>query len=165
MTNSRRLCLIFLTPLFLATAADARGNEVIRLSEPVTVTDRYEEFGAPLTDGGPVLTLSQVVAEGDRHLGQPVLLRTEVAKVCQKKGCFFIARDGDTVARVTFRDYEFFIPTDSGGKEVTLAGVFERRALSAEQAEHLAADLGEPEADFAPVEYHIVASAIRIPRG
>lgn len=161
----RRLCLLCLAPLVLAPAADSRGEEVIRLSEPVTVTESYEEFGAPLTESGPTLTLSQVVAEGDRHLGTPVLLRTEVSKVCQKKGCFFIARDGDTVARVTFRDYEFFIPTDSGGKEVTLAGVFERRTLSAEQAAHLAADLGDPDAEFAPFEYHIVASAIRIPRG
>ena len=90
---------------------------------------------------------------------------TRVAKVCQKKGCFFIAQDGDAVARVKFKDYAFFIPTDSADKQVTLTGVFTRKELTAEQASHYAADEGRTEASAkARSEYQIVASSIRIPK-
>jgi hypothetical protein len=155
------LLLAVATALLCGAAA---AGEVIRLSEPVTVTDEYEEFGAPLAVGGDVMTLSNLVDAGERLLGKPVLVRTEVVKVCQKKGCFFIARDGDATARVTFKDYEFFVPTDSGGKQVTLAGTFDRKVLSDEQRAHLAEDLGEPGTLPDPFEYHIVATSVRIPR-
>ena len=65
--------------------------------------------------------------------------------------------------RITFEDYGFFIPTDSSGKQATLAGVFSRKPLKAEQAEHLAEDLGEAPAEDTPdFEYAIVATGIRI---
>ena len=83
-----------------------------------------------------------------------------------KKGCFFIARDWDTMARVTFKDYGFFIPTDSADKQVILSGTFSRSQLSAEQADHYASDLGVSglEAAIPQFEYLIVANSIRIPR-
>jgi len=68
-------------------------------------------------------------------------------------------------ARVSFKDYEYFIPTDSGGKDVVLLGTFSRKSVSREEAEHYATDLGET-ATSSPerFEYSIVASAIKIPR-
>ena len=128
---------------------------------------RPAHLGAPFEAEGPALRLEELVVNSDRYLGSKVVVTTRIAKVCQKKGCFFIAQDGDAVARVTFKDYGFFIPTDSGGKEVTLAGVFERRELSESQARHYQDDLGESRArpPAGGVEYQIVATSIRIPRG
>lgn len=140
--------------------------DVVRLSEPVAATEAWEDFGAPLPEG-PARSLAEVVEASDAMDGEDVKIATEVVQVCQKKGCFFIARDGEATARVTFRDYEFFVPTDSAGKQVVLAGTFERRAISGEQAAHYAEDLGEtPPADPDDgFEYAIVADAIRVPRG
>jgi len=161
------LCLA-IAPLALA-AADA--GEVVRLSEPVAATADWEEFGASVDDSGEPVSLRELVAAGDEQAGHEVLLKTRIAKVCRKKGCFFIARDGNAVARITFKDYGFFIPTDSAGKEVLLNGTFERREITAAQAKHYRKDLGEDPAKdggVAPAagsEYHIVATAIRIPKG
>ena len=165
------LCLA-IAPLALA-AAD--GEDVVRLSEPVAATADWEEFGARVDDSGEPVSLQELVAAGDEHAGQDVLLKTRIAKVCRKKGCFFIARDGDAVARITFKDYGFFIPTDSAGKEVLLNGTFERREITAAQARHYREDLGEDlgedaagkagDATAARTEYHIVATAVRIPKG
>lgn len=157
------LCLA-LAPLALA-AADT--GEAVRLSEPVATTADWEEFGASVDDSGEPVSLQELVAAGDEQAGREVLLKTRIAKVCRKKGCFFIARDGNTVARITFKDYGFFIPTDSAGKEVLLNGTFERREITAAQANHYRQDLGEEAADApaAGTEYHIVATAIRIPKG
>lgn len=146
-------------------AAPLAAEDVVRLSEPVATSEAWEDFGAPLPEG-EASTLAALVADAEAMNGQNVLVETEVVQVCQKKGCFFIARDGEATARITFRDYGFFVPTDSVGKQVVLAGTFERRAITAEQAAHYAEDLGEAPAEAMEdgFEFAIVADAVRVPR-
>jgi hypothetical protein len=143
----------------------AAEGEVKRLSEPVAVTATHEVFGAKLPENGTPLSLGDLIKDNDKYQDQESLLATRIAKVCQKKGCFFVATQGSSTARVSFKDYGFFIPTDSGGKDVVLLGTFSRKSVTKEQAEHYAADLGET-AESAPerFEYSIVASAVKIPR-
>jgi hypothetical protein len=149
----------------LCTLLCAQAGEPIRLSEPVEVTATHETFGAPLPPSMEVQSLASVVEHADDYLQKNVALNTRIAKVCQKKGCFFVATDGAISARVTFKDYEFFIPTDSGGKDVELVGTFDRKTLDPKRAAHYAKDLGEEPAAQPPAyEYVIVASAVRIPR-
>ncbi len=151
--------------LVLPALAFAAGGNVIRLSEPVAATATHETFGAPLPDGKPI-SLSEAVAAMDERDGEAVLIETEVVEVCRKKGCFFIARDGGTTARVKFVDYGFFVPTDTGGKRVTLAGTLERVELSAAQAAHYAEDAGGDPSTAAPgFEIRITASGVRVPKG
>lgn len=152
------------TLLLLSITLAAHG-EALRLSEPVERGDGYEVYGAPLADASPGAGLAETLARAEDLEGQPVRVTTRVAKVCQKKGCFFIATEGAASARVTFADYGFFIPTDSGGKTVTLVGTLSRQALSPERAAHYAQDLGEapPEAAAPREEYAIVATSVLIP--
>jgi len=139
---------------------------VKRLSEPVEVTTTHEVFGSSLPASGTPLSLGELMDNNDKYLDQEVLVETRIAKVCQKKGCFFVAQQGASTARVTFKDYGFFIPSDSGGKDVVLLGIFSRKSVSKEEAEHYSADLGEKvAAEPEKFEYSIVASAIRIPKG
>jgi len=158
----RTLLILGIMSFTLGVSAD---NEVKRLSEPVLVTDTHEFFGATLPDQATPVRLDELINAGDKYQDQEVLVATRIAKVCQKKGCFFVATEGAATARVSFKDYGFFIPTDSGGKDVLLLGTFSRTSVSKEEAEHYATDLGEtavssPE-DF---QYSIVASAVQIPR-
>lgn len=156
---------LILTSILIGSGAAWAADDVIRLSEPVASTATHETFGAPLPDG-KAIPLSQAVAEMAENVSEPVVVETEVVKVCQKKGCFFLARDGDTTARVKFKDYGFFIPTDSGGKTVTLAGTLARVEVSPEQAAHFASDAGEdPETASAGFEVRVTATSVRIPRG
>jgi hypothetical protein len=143
----------------------AADNKVQRLSEPVEVTATHNIFGGALPESGTPLSLANLLGNSDKYLDQEVLVATRIARVCQKKGCFFLAQDGPSIARVTFKDYGFFIPTDSAGKDVVLLGTFSRKPVSKQEAEHYSADLGE-KAAIAPerFEYSIVASAISIPR-
>lgn len=166
----RRMTRMMMMSSVLATgllAAPVSAEEtVVRLSEPVQATDSYEDFGAVLPEADTVYRLDEAIARLDELAGRMVLIETEVQQVCRKKGCFFIAREGTAVARVRFQDYGFFIPTDSAGKTVRLAGTIERVELTPKQAAHFAEDLGEP-ADAAPMpefEIQITASAVRIPR-
>lgn len=160
-----RLLTGLLASAFLAPAALAE-NEVVRLSEPVNETETFEDFGAVLPESDDLHSLGEAISRLDELAGQSVVIETEIQQVCQKKGCFFIARDGQATARVRFQDYGFFIPTDSAGKVVKLAGTLERVELTPQQAAHFAEDLGEdPDADrMADFEYQVMATAVRIPR-
>jgi starvation-inducible outer membrane lipoprotein len=159
--------LILTVALMLpATSLFAQETEVIRLSEPVQVTDTYEVFGADVSTWEAPVSLSELVASTENYSGKEITLETEVAQVCQKKGCFFVANDGEHSARITFKDYGFFIPTDSKGKKVTLVGTFEVKELSEKQAKHFAEDAGENSDTINGVqkEYTIVATSVKIPK-
>lgn len=155
------LCLAF------GAAIAASPSDVVRLSEPVEATAAYEVFGAPMADKSAGLTLSDVIQGGDDYLDKSVRITTEVVEVCQKKGCFFIARDAEHTARVKFADYAFFVPSDIAGREVTLVATFHREELSAEQAAHYAEDVGKPTSGALAVamEYQLVATSVLVPRG
>ena len=162
-----RFLQVILSTMFvgIAPVLFAAQSDVTRLSEPVEVTATHEFFGGTLPEGGEPISLSDLMNNSQDYLDHEVLVETRIAKVCQKKGCFFVAQQGPSTVRVSFKDYGFFIPTDSGGKEVVLLGTFSRKSVSQEEAEHYAADLGEtktpaPEA----FEYSIVATAVKIPR-
>ncbi len=160
----KKFALIAVAAFCAPLAADA--GDVIRLSEPVQSTDDYEVFGAPVGELEDALPLAQIIAAGDLYADRQVTATATVSQVCQKKGCFLVAQDGEAVARVTFVDYSFFVPTDSGGKEVTLVGTFSRKSITEAQARHFAEDAGQdPAAIVGPrEEYAIVATSVVIPR-
>ncbi|MFK7958053.1 MAG: DUF4920 domain-containing protein [Lysobacterales bacterium] len=150
--------------LVLVSGLSPLHGEVIRLSEPVAQDAHSETFGAQMPDGNTEMTLSQVMSEPARFADQTVMVSARVDKVCQKKGCFFIAQDEDALVRVAFKDYGFFVPTDIAGRRVTLAGQLVKREISAEQAQHYRADLGGAGPTIeAGLVYEIIASAVRVP--
>lgn len=151
--------------LAVAAVSPALAEGVTRLSEPVETGEGYEVFGSPLARAGEPQRLAEIIAAGDEYTGRVVHATATVSQVCQHKGCFFVAQDGDAMARVTFVDYSFFVPTDSGGKEVTIVGTFNRKVLSEAQARHFAADAGQDPAKIVGPreEYSIVATSVVIP--
>lgn len=152
--------------LFCSTTLFAQESEVIRLSEPVKETESYEVFGAEVSDWEEPFSLTEIINRQDEFSDNEITLKAEVTEVCQKKGCFFIAQDGNYTARITFKDYGFFVPTDSDGKAVTLVGVFSVKELSEEQAKHYAEDAGEDPDDIEgpQKEYSIVATSVMVPK-
>jgi hypothetical protein len=144
-------------------AATSLSADVVRLSEPVAATEAYETFGSPLPEQPAAISLGTLLDNGSEYLGEAVVIRTRVAQVCQAKGCFFIAQEGAHAARVSFKDYSFFVPSDISGRTVTLAGSLVRRELSEEQAAHLNDD-AESDAVRAGAQFEIVATSVRVPR-
>lgn len=171
---------LFLTSaLFILTSNQAISAEVLRLSEPVQQNETSETFGTPITEASLAklesTNLSALLNQANARSHQTTVLQTRVAKVCQKKGCFFIAQEGQHRIRVSFKDYGFFVPTDIGGKQVTLVGELVTREVSQELAEHFSKDLNfskgtgsqnlEDETSLpSGTVYEFVASSVRIPR-
>ena len=148
------------TGLLCAQVGEA---DVTRLSEPVVVTDESEVFGAPLDADARPTSLAELLDKPLDYVGTAIRLETRISQVCQKKGCFMIATNGNQAVRVSFKDYAFFVPTDTGGKTVTLTGTLIERELSEEQAAHLREDAGSDTIQ-AGLVYEIVADSVSIPR-
>ena len=106
-----------------------------------------------------------VASDGSSYVGKSVRVNARVSKVCKKKGCFFIAQEGNSVVRIAFKDYSFFVPTDISGKRVTFVGEVIAREVTAEEADHLAEDIGEDGTEIKSGNvFEIVASSVRVPR-
>ncbi len=147
------------------------AGESLRLSEPTQKDEFSETFGAPLIKLPKAVSLSDLLQTPDSYLDQSVTVKARVAKVCQKKGCFFIAQQGNESIRVAFKDYGFFVPTDIDGRQVTLVGQLIVRDVSPAQARHFSQDLGTNGSADGSVKneiksgrvFEIVASSVRVP--
>ena len=163
----KRLLLLCLFLSFGSTAfaqQQSQEKEVVSLSDPVESTEQYEVYGSKLETSQQPLRLEALLAKSDSYKNQKVVAKGQIKQVCQKKGCFFILADGEKEARITFKDYSFFIPTNTAGKKVVLKGTFNVKELSEEKAKHYARDAGEdPEKVKGPQEeYSLVATSVKI---
>tara|TARA_B100001057_G_scaffold435699_1_gene466213 strand:+ start:66 stop:581 length:516 start_codon:yes stop_codon:yes gene_type:complete len=153
--------------LFLVATvlAGTESTTVLRLSEAVETGPNYEVFGAPMPDKTVGLSLTELIAQKQDYLGKEVRVSATITQVCQAKGCFFIAMQDEKWARITFRDYAFFVPTNTANSRVLIEGIFSEAELSSTQAQHYQADLGSRDnsADDGPSrEYSIIASSVLI---
>lgn len=161
----KKILLVIFGLLFAVNIAVAQENDkVVRLSEPVETGEDYEVFGSEFPDDAQFFALGYLVRNSNVFEGQEIATSGTIKQVCQKKGCFFILTDGKNEARITFKDYEFFIPTNSAGKEVRLVGTFDVKELSEEEGRHYAKDAEEDldELKGQQVEYQIEASTVKI---
>ena len=165
---AKKRFILCATGVLLCVAMVVQAETVVRLSEPVATTPLTETFGVPIDSAidpsVPPVSLSQLLEQGERALGETVKLEATVGKVCQKKGCFFVAQDGEHTIRVAFKDYGFFIPTNSALKRVTLVGELTAVVLTPQQSAHLVQDAPGAEIVAGP-QFEFLASAVRIPKG
>lgn len=157
-----KLLLIASLLCFAVTAV----ADVLRLSEPTHSDTVSETFGAPMDELPAVVLLSDVLQAPETYSDHAVTVNAKVAKVCQKKGCFFIAQQGNHSVRVAFKDYGFFVPTNIDGRQVTLVGQVVVRDVSPKQAEHFTKDLATKDRNSGIKSgrvVEIVASSVRVP--
>lgn len=91
----------------------------------------------------------------------------KVMDVCSKKGCWMMITSGNITARVTFKDYGFFVPTSLKGKTVLVTGVLSVEELSEDEARHYAEDAGQSKEQIQAIkgtqkEYGIEATTVEV---
>ena len=99
-----------------------------------------------------VSRLPEVLAAAEQHTQEPVLVRGRISEVCQRKGCWTILVDGDASIRVRFKNYGFFLPTDSSGRTAYVEGVVKIEMLSEKQARHYASESEASESEASESE-------------
>jgi len=76
----------------------------------------------------------------------------EIAEVCSSKGCWLTMElpNGKSM-RVTFKDYDFFVPKNSQGFPVILEGVATLTETDVKTQRHYAEDAGKSEEEIARI--------------
>lgn len=121
--------------------------------------DAWEKFGADVP-AGPVVPLSQALADPAAHEGQPRVFSGRVVDVCQKKGCWVMLEDAGQGARVLLGDHDFYVPKDVRGP-AQVHGVLARTTLSPAARAHTAEEASTP-TPVPDVEYRILADGVQV---
>lgn len=95
---------------------------------------------------------------------KPIQVTGTIDKVCKKKGCWMVLKDGESQARILMKNYGFTVPVDCDGKQAAVEGTLKTRVFTEGQVKHLAEDGGEDPSKVTGTrtEYVITASGIRI---
>ena len=112
------------------------------------------------------VALSEVLSSPEKYDGQTLRTEGVVRQVCQKAGCWMelATTEKSTGARVTFKDYGFFVPKDAQRSHAKVEGTIKLTELSESRAKHYT-DEGATVprgADGKPREIQIVASAVEL---
>ena len=114
----------------------------------------------------PGVALARLLEAPQRHEGKTVTVEGKVRKACQRKGCWMelAASEKALGVRVTFKDYGFFVPLDSAGRQAKVEGEVIVNELSEETAKHYESEGATVPrgADGKPREIQIVASAVEL---
>lgn len=82
-----------------------------------------------------------------------VKIKGEVVAACQVKGCWMTADLGNgQTMRIRFKDYAFFVPKDSGGKQFYAQGIASWDETSVAELQHYAEDAGKSKAEIAKIK-------------
>lgn len=157
--------LLFLFGTVVAQNTEAQTNkDYIQLSDPVAETEAYRVFGSSFDNELPGVSLDDLIDKAEKFNGRTVSTEGKIKQVCQKKGCFFMLETDKQQVRISFKDYSFFIPTNTAGSMVKLNGTFDVKTISEKDAKHYAEDAGnDPDAITGPQEeYALVATSVVI---
>jgi len=127
---------------------------------PTPVAPEAKHFGAAFA-----LVANQPLSKSLKTKEDKVFQVTgTIDKVCRKKGCWMVLKDGESTARVLMKDYGFTVPVNCDGKVAAVEGTLKTRTFTEGQAKHLAEDGGEDPSKVkgTRTEYVITASGIRI---
>jgi hypothetical protein len=130
-----------------------------------------QKYGAAITNG-PTAKLGELLKEPERYQASPIIVEGEVRRACNRKGCWMeLATSHDPEApgfRVTFKDYGFFVPTDSAGAHARIQGTVEIETIEASHVQHLeeeGARFEHKAADGTARETRFVATGVELERG
>ena len=124
-------------------------------------------FGKEISEEGAIHSADLVDAMRDRE-SLAIKVKGIVNEVCQAKGCWLtMDLDQDQVMRVTFKDYGFFVPVNSSGKNVTIEGTVQKQTVTVDMLKHYAKDAGKSDQEISSINeseisYIFVADGVLI---
>lgn len=133
-----------LTALALvACAAEAEPSARLGSSEvPNQAAEEPPEgdlFGEAPDRALPLTSLGAIVAEPEAHRDQVVRTEGQIARVCQRMGCWMELRESEDgpAVRIPMAGHSFFLPRDAAGRQAQIQGRVALRELSPEARAHL----------------------------
>lgn len=127
-----------------------------------------KRYGAPIQSTSRQ-ALSEVLASPGAHAGKTVVVEGQVRRACSRKGCWMelaASKEADAPGcRVTFKDYGFFVPTDSAGSSARVEASVEVAKLEPSYVAHMeqeGARFANKKADGSAEEVRLVATGVEL---
>lgn len=144
--------LVVLALFFLASCKNEKVKNVEKEVEKQEVS--YLSFGDEIEDDNVISKEEMAkkykgLKEGDTI---NVKFASKINTVCKSKGCWMNLDLGEEQESfVKFKDYGFFMPLNSDGREVIVNGKAFVKTTSVEELRHFAEDGGKSEAEIAKI--------------
>lgn len=100
-----------------------------------------QQYGAGVTLRDKPTPLASAI--DGKMFSKTITIVGNVKEVCSVKGCWMIVTGGGKKARVTFKDYGFFMPRNLVGERIVATGVLSVETVSEADARHYAEDAGK----------------------
>jgi hypothetical protein len=145
-----------------AAAAPSSGSANAAPAGKVSVA----RYGAALEPASTV-PLATLLSDPKAYAAQTVTTEGKVQRACSSKGCWMEIGSGEDACRVTFKDYAFFVPTDSAGATAKIQGRLDTREVEAAAVQHLEAEgarFRNKKPDGSATEVRLIASAVELRR-
>ena len=112
------------------------------------------------------ITMDALMSDAKTYANKNVRVDGTISAVCRKKGCWMTLGGKDKLARarVTFKNYAFFVPLDAGGGTASIEGIVELKTMSEAERAHLAEDAGKKIDEIPQSEVRIMATAVEVSR-
>jgi len=150
----------------MAVACESGSGKVsdATITPQDTVSGNYGEYVA----NSEVVNVEALYASLTATGGFEGKVMVEIKEVCKSKGCWMIVKlPNDEEMRVTFKDYKFFVPTNSAGFVAVIEGKATRKSTSMETLRHYAEDAGKSPEEIEEIDgpqegYAFVAHGVLI---
>ncbi len=91
-----------------------------------------------------IIAMNQFVTQIANQDSLETTLKGKITSCCQKKGCWMtLSLENGEEMMVRFKDYGFFVPLDSEGKEVIIHGMAKKEMVPVDELKHYAEDAGK----------------------
>ncbi len=138
----------------LCVMACKTENKKVEVQEIEMKTVNYTSIGEEITAESAKSASDMAQVYKAMRIGDTINTKMigMVDEVCQSKGCWMKIKlkDGEQVM-VKFKDYGFFMPKDSAGKEVVLNGMAYVNELPVDELRHYAEDAGKSAEEIAAI--------------
>lgn len=145
--------ILFVSFLIFLSACNNNNCETEKNSSNLVNENSISCFGDSITIDGATeanLVSTKLVGKDSMELK----IKGNIVNVCQKKGCWLELNVGlQKTMRVTFKDYSFFVPINSVGKNAILEGYAYIDTTSIEMLKHYAEDAGQTKKEIEAIKY------------
>ena len=114
----------------------------------------FVSFGDKISNEEVVTSKEMLLKFEDMTFGDTINVKfaSEIKEVCAAKGCWMkLPLSEEKEVMVRFKDYGFFMPLDSQGKEVVLEGKAFVQTTSVAELRHYAKDAGKSKEEIAAI--------------
>ena len=131
------------------------GKEDQNQKKNEEIASSYVSFGDKISESNYLSALDAYAKYQTLKIGDTIDLKfaSSIDEVCTKKGCWMKlpAGEGKETIMVRFKDYGFFMPLDSNGKEVIVEGKAFVKEVSVDELKHYAEDAGKSKEEIAKI--------------